>query len=66
MHALIAAGRSFSAVSRELDLDIKTVRRFARAATVEDLWPDQRLRRDSVVTDPTARAGLIAALTCFV
>jgi transposase len=37
VQALVAAGRSRSAISRELNLDIQTVRRFANAATIEEL-----------------------------
>jgi transposase len=49
VHALLDAGRSLSAVSRELQLDLHTVRRFARAAHVEELLGRPRLRRDSVL-----------------
>lgn len=51
VHALLDAGRSLSAVSRELHLDLHTVRRFARAAEVEDLLGKARQRRDSVLDE---------------
>lgn len=51
VHALLDAGRSLSAVGRELHLDLHTVRRFARAAEVEDLLGKARLRRDSVLDE---------------
>jgi transposase len=37
VHDLLAAGRSLTAISHELELDHSTVRRFARAATVAEL-----------------------------
>jgi transposase len=48
VHALLDAGRSISAISRDLRLDRYTVRRFARAATAADLL-GERCRRDSVL-----------------
>lgn len=51
VHALLDAGRSLSAVSRELHLDPHTVRRFARADDVEELLGKARLRRDSVLDE---------------
>ena len=51
VHALLDAGRSLSAVGRELHLDLHTVRRFARAAEAEDLLGKARLRRDSVLDE---------------
>lgn len=50
VHALLDAGRTLATVSRELRLGPHTVRRFARAATVEDMLHD-RLRRDSILDD---------------
>ena len=51
VHDLLAAGRSISAIGRELRLQRKTVRRFARAATVDELLDRPRPRRDSLL-DP--------------
>jgi hypothetical protein len=51
VHDLLAAGRSISAIARELRLQRKTVRRFARAATVEEPLDRPRPRRDSLL-DP--------------
>jgi transposase len=51
VHDLLAAGRSISAIARQLRLQRKTVRRFARAATVEELLDRARPRRDSLL-DP--------------
>jgi transposase len=51
VHDLRAAGRSISAIGRELHLQRKTVRRFARATTVEELLDAPRVRRGSVL-DP--------------
>jgi transposase len=48
---LVAAGRSISAIARELHLQRKTVRRFARAKTVEQLLDRPWMRRGSVL-DP--------------
>jgi transposase len=48
---LLAAGRSISAIARQLRLQRKTVRRFARAATAEELLDRPRPRRDSLL-DP--------------
>ena len=39
VHALLDAGRTLAVVSRELQLDPHTVRRFARAATAQDMLP---------------------------
>jgi hypothetical protein len=51
VHDLLAADRSISAIARQLRLQRKTVRRFARAATVEELLNRPRPRRDSLL-DP--------------
>lgn len=51
VHDLLAAGRSISAIAGQLRLQRKTVRRFARAATVEELLDRPRPRRDSLL-DP--------------
>jgi transposase len=48
VHTRLDAGRSISAISRDLRLDPHTVRRFARAATAADLL-GERCRRDSVL-----------------
>jgi transposase len=44
VHRLRAAGRSLSAISRELGLDLHTVRRFARAERVDQLLGKARSR----------------------
>jgi transposase len=51
VHDLLAAGRSISAIARELHLQRKTVRRFARATTVEELLERPHQRRSSLL-DP--------------
>ena len=53
VQALVAAGRSRSAISRELNLDIQTVRRFANAATVEELLAKCENRSSKI--DPVRR-----------
>jgi transposase len=53
VQARLAAGASLAAICRELDLDLGTVRRFARAATVDELLV-KAVNRVSVLDGYTA------------
>jgi transposase len=51
VQALLAAGKGIKPAARELGLSTPTVRRFARAASAEDLLASARSRRPSVLDE---------------
>jgi hypothetical protein len=51
VHALLAQGKGIKPIMRELHLAKETVRRFARAASVEDLLAKSRDQRPSVLDE---------------
>jgi transposase-like protein len=54
VHQLVAAGANIRQICRELDLSRGTVRRFARATTVDELRPGQRHSNEVSVLEPFA------------
>jgi len=60
VHAHLAAGASQAAICRDMDLDRDTVRRFARAATVDELLV-KATNRDSVLDGYTTHLATLHA-----
>ncbi|MCK8669783.1 ISL3 family transposase [Rhodococcus sp. HM1] len=65
VHQLVSSGMTISAISRELRLDRKTVRRFARARTVDELLTTTRTAGPTLLSEhePYLRERFAAGCT---